>query len=230
MIAVDTRERYQRDELGRVSEGLSSSTLTAAIRVLEVAGSDPLRSALLARVLNALANSATELGEEALGEATAASSDYAVLLRVLEFPEVLEALSADDPLADARLRGLEARVQLLDAEGGTLSADQAAAQLGISREAVNQRRRSGKLLALSTGRRGYRYPAWQFGEEGVLPGLEQTLGSFGIEGQWGQAAFFLGGNARLDGERPLDLLRRGRPEDIAAVVEAARTRGEQVAD
>jgi hypothetical protein len=227
---MPTKEQYEREELERAASGLSSNALEAAIRVLRVAGSDPLRSVLLARILNALAHSTEEMGERALSDAAAAPSDYAVLLRVLQSPEVLEALSAADPLADARVRGLEARARLLEAEGGTLSADEVAALLGISREAVNQRRRAGRLLALSTGRRGYRYPAWQFGEEGVLPGFERALKELAVRGQWGRAAFFLGGNARLGGRRPLDLLRSGRPEDVEAVLDAARTRGEQIAD
>lgn len=227
-----TKEQYERRELERVASGLPSGTLEALSRVVEVAGSDPLKRTLLTRVLNALAHSTGGMGERALSEAAAAPSDYAALLRVLEFPEVLEALSSEDPLADARIRGLEARAEILEAEGGTVSADEAAGLLGISREAVNQRRRAGKLLALSTGRRGYRYPVWQFGEEegGVLPGFEQTLKSLGIQGQWGRAAFFLGGSALLDGVRPLELLRGGSPEDIEAVIEAASARGEQLAE
>ncbi len=225
-----TKESYERGELEKAASGLPASTLEALSRVLRAAGADPLRAALLTRGLNALAHSTEGVGERSLSGAASAPSDYLALLRMLEFPEVLEELSAEDPLADARLRGLEAKVRLLEDEGGTLSADEAAASLRISREAVNQRRRSGKLLALSTGRRGYRYPVWQFGEEGVLPGFEVTLKELSVHGQWGRAAFFLGGNELLDGLRPLDLLRRGRPEDLEAVTRAARARGEQVAD
>lgn len=226
---MSTKEQYERGELERATSGLPSNVLEALVRVLRVAGSDPLRSALLTRVLNALARSTTEMSDRAVGEA-AAPSDYAVLLRLLEFPEVLEALRTEDPLAGAKLRGLEARIRLLEAEGGTVPADKAAEWLGISREAVNQRRRGGRLPAVSMGRRGYRYPVWQFGDEGVLPGFEEALNNLTIRGQWGRAAFFLGGNARLGGRRPLDLLRRGSPEDIEAVVDAARARGEQLAD
>ena len=189
-----TKERYEREELGNAASGLSPRTLEAAARVLRVAGSDPLRGALLTRVLNALAHSTEEMGERALSEAAAAPSDYAVLLRMLEFPEVLEALLGEDPLADARLKGLEARRGLLEAEGGTFSADEVARLLGISREAVSQRRRAGRLLALSTGRRGYRYPAWQFGESkslvnGSASGVSGAMiVSYGRRGAYEQAA------------------------------------------
>lgn len=228
---MTTREQYGREELDRAIGGLSPSALEAASRLFRVAGSDPLRGALVTRLLNAFSHSTEELDERSMSEAASASSDYDVLLRVLQAPEVLDTLSEADPLADARLRGLEARARLLEAEGGTLSADEAARRLGLgSREAVNKRRKAGRLLALSTGRRGYRYPAWQFGDEGVLPGFEEALRSLGVVGGWGRAAFFLGGNAGLGGERPLDLLRSGSEEEVEAVIEAARYRGEQIAE
>ncbi len=223
------RRSYALKELEKAASGLPASTLEALSRVSRAAGADPLRAALLTRGLNALAHSTEGVGERSLSGAASALSDYLALLRMLESPEVLGGFSAKDPLADARLRCLEAKVRLLEDEGWTLSADEAAASLRISREAVNQRRRSGKMLALSTGLRGYRYPVWQFGEEGVLPGFEPTLKELSIHGQWGRVAFFLVGNELLDGLRSLDLLRRGRPEDLEAGMAAARARGEQVA-
>src|SRR5580692_5053455 len=43
------------------------------------------------------------------------------------------------------------------------------------RQAVEKRRSQGKLVALTTGRHGYRYPVWQFDESGTIPGLQETL-------------------------------------------------------
>ncbi len=182
-----------------------------------------MRAAFLARALNALARLTPELGERALGDAAGAPSDYAVLLRALEAPDALAVLRRDDPLAPARIRGLKARAQLLEAEGGTLTAEQVAALLNITRQAVDKRRRAGRLLALSTGRRGCAYPAWQFGPEGVLPGFEEVLAALTVRGPWTQAAFFLGGNLYLDGETPLAELRR---RNVAAASRAASAYGE----
>jgi hypothetical protein len=184
----------------------------------------PLRGAFLIRALNALARLTPALDEGEMSQVVAAPSDYEVLLRALESPEAIAALQDVDPLAAARVRGLRARDDLLRAEGGTISAEQAGEILSITRQAVDKRRRTGRLLALDTGRRGYAYPVWQFRARGLLDGLPEALAALAGHDPWMQAAFFLQGNAYLDGERPLDALRRG---DGAAVLRAAQAHGEQ---
>jgi hypothetical protein len=201
-------------------------TLAEAIGRLLRAGDDPLRSAFLSRSCNAIARMSAALPAQTLGEVVGELSDYRVLLHALEEPETLGALEEDDPLASARLRGLEVRAELLKSEGGVLSVNEVATRLGISRQAVDKRRRARHLLALPMGKSRHLYPAWQFTEDGVLPGLEQVLQAFQDEAPWSQAAFFLGENTILDGKRPLDELRRG---DLAGVRRAAALLGEQVA-
>jgi hypothetical protein len=129
-----------------------------------------------------------------------------------------------DLLASARLRGRRARDKILAAEGGTLGADQVAALLRISLQAVDERRIAGELSALKTGPREYRYPAWQFGETGVLAGLEELLALLAEHPPLAVMRFFLSANQYAGGERPLDLLRKGRL-DLAK--RAMRTFGEQ---
>lgn len=199
------------------------SLVESAARVLRAAD-QPARAAFLARALNALARLAPRLEERALGDAAGALSDYAALLSALEQPDALGALQAEDLLATARVRGLRARAHLLAAEGGTLSVEAAANLLGVTRQAINKRRRAGRLLALSTGRHGYAYPAWQFGANSVLPGLEEVLADLHEHDPWTQAGFFLNGSLDLDGAAPLGELRRG---NIAAVRRAAQRYGEQ---
>jgi hypothetical protein len=202
----------------KVARGLAEATA----RILRT-GEQPVRAAFLARALNALARLTPALGDRELGDAAGAPSDYEVLLRALEAPDALAALRSDDPLAPARLRGLKMRGNLLEAEGGTLTSDEVARLLGMTRQAVDKRRRAGRLLAFSLGRRGYAYPAWQFVPDGILPGLEEALAALTVQGSWTQAAFFLGGTLYLDGETPLAELRRG---NIAAVLRAASAYGE----
>ena len=73
-------------------------------------------------------------------------------------------------------RGIEARRRLIKDNGGVRTTEQVAEFLGISPQAVNKRRTSRKLLALTFRRRGYMYPAWQFDPiRGTLPGLEEVL-------------------------------------------------------
>jgi hypothetical protein len=97
--------------------------------------------------------------------------------------------------------------------------------LGLkSRQAVQQRRARGTLLGLPLGGSSYLYPVWQFDGHAVIRGLPATLAALNRLDAWGQAAYLLAGEPRLNGLRPLDALRAGR---IAEVVQAATLYGEQ---
>src|SRR5947209_8125818 len=109
----------------------------------------PAQTALLTRLLHALAEVVPHITEQEAGDLAGEGSHYAALLRLLEQPEVLAALRASDPLAAARVRGLRAREDLLAQEGGAVSVEEAATLLGISRQSVDNRRRAGRLLALT---------------------------------------------------------------------------------
>jgi hypothetical protein len=180
----------------------------------------PAQTAMLTRVLRALTEAMPHITEQEAGDLAVEESNYGVLLCLLEQPEVLAALRAQDHLAAARVRGLHARDALLAQEGGAIGAEEAATLLGISRQAVDNRRRAGRLLALTLGRRDYRYPLWQFTDDGVLPGLEEVLRDLAHVTPWMQAAFLLNGNYRLrHAERPLDALRRGDLQEVREVAQ-----------
>jgi hypothetical protein len=202
----------------------SSANLERAIERLRQASDSAGKDAFAARVLNAVCRLVVEEDERALTAASGAPSDYDVLLQILERPTALHALD-DGPLAAAKLRGLRYREQLLNAEGGTLSSQEVAGALKITRQAVDKRRQAGRLIGLSTGRRGYAYPAWQFDPQGgTLPGLEAVLDDLRDHDPWMQLAFMLNPNAYLDDRTPLEMLRRGGLETIRR---AARAFGEQ---
>jgi hypothetical protein len=111
----------------------------------------------------------------------------------------------------------------LEASGGALSAEQTAEILGLSRQAVDKRRRQGRVIGLTQGRRGYAYPAWQFENGRTLPHLERVLDVLRGHDPWMQMAFFLNGNDRLHGKSPLEALRKGQ---IDSVLRAASGFGE----
>jgi hypothetical protein len=210
----------------RELEGVSPHTLEAAIALLRSVKGQRVQGAYAARALVALRQLVESADQNVLIDATGAPSDYAVLVDALAQPAVVERLREVDPLAPARLRGLRAKERLLAAEGGTLSAGEVAQVLGITRQAVDLRRKRGKLIGLLLGRHAYAYPAWQFGSEGVLPGLEQVLSDLSRYDPWMQVAFMLGANDLLEGETPLAELRRGNLEATRA---AARLFGEHAA-
>jgi len=105
-----------------------------------------------------------------------------------------------------------------------LKGEKVAEVLGISRQAVDKRRRQGRLIGLTQGRRGYAYPVWQFEGGKTLANLEKVLDRLQDHDPWMQLAFFLNTNARLNGSSPLDLLRSGIVEPV---LEAAASYGEQ---
>lgn len=163
------------------------------------------------------------LSEESAINAAAAPTDMAALFRAVSSGELLDHLKSIEPLAPALFRGAEARRRLLDEHGGTLTSDEVASILEITRQAVEKRRRAGSLLALSTGRHGYRYPVWQFDKSGVVPGLGDVLRALASHDEWMQAAFFLGKNPRLNDQTPIDLLKAGK---LKRVLDAAEVYGE----
>ena len=137
---------------------------------------------------------------------------------------LIEGWTTAEPLAKAELRGALAQRELLAEGGGALSAADVAKVLGISRQAVDKRRKTRQLLAVELPKRGLLYPAWQFSHAGaVLSGIPQILDALREDDAWAQLRFFVSGNDGLAGARPVDRLRAG---DVASVLHAAATFGE----
>ncbi len=200
----------------------SHRALVAAAARLLTAGDRADRATFLARALNGLADVLPALGTRTLDDAAHAPSDYQALLEAVNSPEVATAWQANDPLAAARQRAAELKRHVLEAEGGALTVADVAKRLGISKQAVDKRRRARTLLALATAR-GFLYPAWQFADEGVLPGFPQVLAALDAA-PWTQASWFLTGDSRLGDARPVDALPRG---ELKHVLRAAAAYGEQ---
>jgi hypothetical protein len=209
------------DRFRALAEKAPEDAVLASVRILGAAVAGREEAAFVARAANALVRLSDVSSKRSLRDAAGAQSDLLVLVRALEEPETMRLLLGDDPLAEARIRGLLARLWLLEEEGGVCSARQLGQVLGgLSRQGVDKRRAQGRLLALEVGKRGYVYPLWQVQRGQVLPGLERVLAELDDFDPWMQAAFFLNPNTWLGGEAPLSALRRG---DIERVVAAAAT-------
>ena len=178
---------------------------------------DPVRAAFQRRSMDALSRISTQASIESLTDALAATTDVGTLARVLGDADVLgTAVAALEPLAPLIARNAEHRLDLLGEIGGTLSAEEVGNLLGITRQAVDKRRRANGLLAFR--RSGdWRYPRCQFDEEAheVLEGISRIVHAFAGSGPWVTLDFLLTPDDAMDGQSPIEALRtKGWTEDL----------------
>lgn len=209
--------------------GVSESLQQVLAEVVE-RSEDVVRRTFLTRALKGVNELVSRLDDHQLGEATSSSSDMEVLLAALERAPETPVEVQQSQWLKVRIRGCRQKEELLNAEGGTASSSEMGELLGITRQAVDRRRRQGKLLALQAGGRAFRYPVWQIDDRRTLFGLEQVLEALEEHDPWMSLQFFLRENSRLANLRPLDVLKDGGDAGLQRVLEAAKSYGEHGAD
>ena len=136
-----------------------------------------------------------------------------------EGPEV-----ADPQLTQTIDLEASARQKILEAEGGSVSAEEAARKLGISKIALIKRYKNGELLAwLTQHQKAFRFPAWQFRDRQVLAGLAEVLEELdhgNLLDDLDCMLFFLSNMDLLGGKRPLDFLRNGELQQVIQTAQA----------
>ena len=179
---------------------------------------DSVQAAFLRRALAALERIAGSVPTKTLTEALAAPTDVGSLAQLLSRSEVVgSAITELDPLAPALARGVEHRQTLLKLAGGALSADEAGRILGITRQAVDKRRRAGTLLAVREGS-DWRYPACQFENGQVVAGVPDVVRGFGSSSPWVALYFLLAPDTVLAGRTPLEALKAGDRDEVLRLV------------
>jgi len=193
---------------------------------VEFAADTPIRAAFLTRATNALRRIAANADEASLTAAVAAPTDEGALARaVADAAPSAGPLAELDPLAAAIARGAEQKLTLAKRAGGLLPVGEVAKILRISRQAVDKRRREGKLLAVPRGG-DHAYPACQFAGDGVAPGLASVLAALGPERGWGALAFLVTPDGeQLGGLTPLEALGKAEPGVGEAALRLARGAG-----
>lgn len=150
-----------------------------------------------------------------------AAPDQVARLAALAFQAAFPPGKRRSILGQAIVAGISARRAMLASEGGSIPAGEAALKIGISVRALGQRYREGSILGWHDEHsRATRYPAWQFGPHGLLPGIEDVLRRFNEAAYLNDMArlmFFLNRFEFLDDKRPLDCLRAG---DIESALRA----------
>jgi hypothetical protein len=130
----------------------------------------------------------------------------------------------EDKLANAIARGLSVRERMAAEEGGSMSAEEAARYLEVSKQSVLNLYHAGKVLAWRTEKQGsFRFPAWQFVDGQRLAGVKQVLAKLNETehlDDWGKIGFFLQSHGIVKDQRPLDLLRQGKLDQALIAAEA----------
>ena len=196
----------------------ASDPLYASVATLVERTKEPLRRAILTRFLRAAVGAIGQAAPTTLAKAAGADSDLLAVVTTLEavLPDPAKA-SDDDVIAAAQLRGVEARQRVLEAEGGTLSAEQLGHRLHLTRQAIDLRRRNHRLIALPVGRHGFRYPVWQLGPNGVWPWIPSAIDALSPHDPWQQVFFLLSPHPDLGGQTPLDALRAGQADEVLSL-------------
>jgi hypothetical protein len=209
MMVESRRDTPGRDPLefrpvDRVSEPMPAyqAPVNATARTL-------LLGAFIRRYGNLLQRLGHVASEQAISDALSASDDVGGLAALLARVGPLDPPPAD-PLAAARARGAQIKVELLRNAGGGLRLGEAAQQLGVSPQAVHARRKRGTLLAVPQANGEWLYPLCQFGPDGALPGLGAVLQAFQVRSPWTQLAVLLTPFGALGGRTPLQALEAGQ--------------------
>ncbi len=138
-------------------------------------------------------------------------------------------LPREEPEALGERAGLAAAASALwtDHAGPFLDTEGVSALLdGVSKQAVSQRVRGRRLLALQTGSGRLVYPLWQFHDGTPLPGLAEVLATAGYDpGRpvtgWTVASWLATDDPDLGGA-PRALLAAGRLEPVLAAARDVR--------
>lgn len=199
--------------------GIIAAPTNLKLLLLEVLS---VKSTVKSKFLQYVIEAAIAVSQETKITASDHNLGFEEMVKAFTRPEALKLLAPTDPLAAARLKGVQVKQQLLYGDEQPLTSEEVAALLRMTRQAVDKRRLKGQLLGVSLGKRGYLYPCWQFQSGQVLPGLERVLAALKDNDPWTKLMFMKTGDVRLDGATPLERLQAG---DIEAVEQAAESYG-----
>ena len=126
----------------------------------------------------------------------------------------------------ALLEGVRIAREDLRAAGGAYDLDQVRTLMGgVTRQAVEKRVQEGSLLAVPGPSNRRSFPTLQFNGDGTLvAGLREVREALPTRNAWTILNFLAQPDDRLDGRKPIDLLKAA---EIKLVLEAARRVGQQ---
>jgi hypothetical protein len=224
-VTVSGRRAENAAKKMAAAGGYAAKEIARAILSKQPGLKGGVRGVFVKRSAAAIARIATHADEAKLHDALAAPTDVGTLAAVLSDTEVIgEGVRELDPMASLIARSIRHKAELTSRAGGVLGVKQVAELLGITRQAVDKRRRERKLLAVPRGS-DFRYPVAQFIDGEVVAGLRDVLTAVGLRGAWGTLDFLTAADDELEGETPLGWLKR-HPDQLEPVLRIASALGE----
>ena len=111
------------------------------------------------------------------------------------------------------------------AEGGSLSRTEAAARLNLSLAGLYLRLQKRQIVAWTDANGRMRFPVWQFGANGMLPGIVDCLEALGRDDEWAVMRFFLTPVESMGSKSALTFLREGRIDLAKEMAERSGVHG-----
>lgn len=157
-----------------------------------------------------------QAGSAGVGALQTSTNEIGFLMQATRL--AIDALGAglddtEQELHRARLRGLARAIDLRKAAGPCLETGQVCDLLGVSRETIRKKVDRRQLLALPKG--GDRvFPAFQFNQGDVLPGLSDVLAALETESPFVALSFLLSTSAELGGKTAVEALQAGDRDEV----------------
>ncbi|HEY3860573.1 MAG TPA: helix-turn-helix domain-containing protein [Verrucomicrobiae bacterium] len=173
---------------------------------------------MLARGARTLETVLARAGSRGAGSLQTTTNEAAYLIAAARL--AIEALgtsagASEKKLLNARVRGLERMTALRKAAEPVLDTGQVCALLGLSRETIRKKVDRKQLLALPKG--GDRvFPAFQFKDGDVLPGMAGALAALDSDSPFVALSFLLSKSPAFGGKSACQLLQRGEVEPVMA--------------
>jgi hypothetical protein len=151
---------------------------------------------------------------------------YSVKIAAAQATAINQKAFEPDARAQALLEGVRIAQEDLRKAGGAYDLEQVRTLMqGVSRQAVDKRVQEGSLLAVPGPSNRRSYPTLQFNPDGtIVEGLKAVCAALPTKNPWTILNFLAHPDDRLQGRKPIDLLKAG---NVELVVEAARRLGQQ---
>jgi hypothetical protein len=184
----------------------------------------PAMTALIGRLARAISRATTVAGDDLILKALEQPTDIGSIVELLR--STVPLLSAEqeiDPKLGGALASLEGEEDLVRRAGGLKDTDWVATYLSIHPKSVAAKARRNELLAVTRGDRNL-YPAFQFKNGTVVPGVRDILAVLPLRNGWSRLSFLLTRDPGLDDRSPIEAFETD-PEGTIALAGFADTQG-----